>query len=114
MIDGPLKSIHAEHNALQKFMRLNKKRRLVKNKEHIDIVVIRLTRSGVIGYSRPCMNCLLRLTKSGISINNVYYSDGEGSIICERFNNMFNSQLTALSAGDRRKKNGVSYNYKRK
>jgi hypothetical protein len=113
-IDGPLKSIHAEHNALQKFVRLNKYRHYVTNNDKIDIVVIRLTRSGVLGYSRPCKNCLLRLTKSGISINNIYYSDGDGSIIVERFNNMFNSHLTALSAGDKRKKNGITYSYKKK
>ena len=99
--NGPLPSIHAEHSASRKFVRKNTHRPLIKNREKIDIVVIRLSRTGVVGYSRPCKNCITRLTHCDIAINNIYYSDVDGSIKVERFNTMFDSPLTMLSTGDR-------------
>lgn len=111
---GPLPSIHAEHNAVSKFMRLNKFRRFLSSHEKIDIVVIRLSRSGVVGYSRPCKNCIKRLMSYDVTINNIYYSDSDGSIKVEKFSTMYDSPLTDFSAGDKRKMNGICFNSKKK
>ena len=100
---GSLPSIHAEHNAVVKFMRVNKLRRFLSSRDKVDIVVLRLSRTGIMGYSRPCKNCITRLMHYNIVINNIYYSDADGSIIVEKFSTMYDSPLTKFSAGDKRK-----------
>jgi cytidine deaminase len=96
-------SIHAEHNAINKFIKINKYRRFVEPHEKIDIVVIRLSKSGAVGYSRPCRNCLLRMLNCELRINNIYYTSADGSIKVEKLSQMFNSELTVMSRGDSRK-----------
>jgi deoxycytidylate deaminase len=107
--NGPLPSIHAEHSAINKLARLNRYRRFIKTHMKFDIVVIRLSRSGVIGYSRPCRNCLTRLMNANISINNVYYTGADGSIKVEKFSDMYDSNTTEFSKGDLRKIQGIKY-----
>jgi deoxycytidylate deaminase len=107
--NGPLPSIHAEHNAINKLTRLNRFRRFIKTHMKFDIVVIRLSRSGVIGYSRPCKNCLTRLMNANIPINNIYYTGADGSIIVEKFSEMYNSNTAEFSKGDLRKMQGIRY-----
>lgn len=96
-------SIHAEHSALNKFVRINKYRRYIDTHEKIDILVIRFSKTGVIGYSRPCRNCLLRMLNCEIPINNIYYISTDGSIKVEKLSQMFDSALTVMSRGDSRK-----------
>ena len=107
--NGPLPSIHAEHSAMNKLSRLNRFRRFIKSHEKFDIVVIRLSRSGVIGYSRPCKNCLTRLMNANIAINNIYYTGADGSIKVEKFSEMYDSNTTEFSKGDLRKMKGIRY-----
>lgn len=95
-----LSSIHAEHNAMIKFVKLNKYRNLLNHRDKVDIVVIRLSKTGLLGYSRPCKNCIVRLMNCGLSINNIYYTDINGSIMIEKFSTMFLSSLTKYSSGD--------------
>lgn len=98
-------SIHAECDALQNLRKLNKHRRFLKSGDGIDVVVVRISKNGKLGYSRPCKSCIQKLTKLSekIKINNVYYSDSDGSFKKEKFKNMYNSPLTKLSYGDTHK-----------
>jgi deoxycytidylate deaminase len=97
--DGALPSIHAEHNALTKLIRLNRYRRMIDRSDKVDLVVIRFSKSGKLGDSRPCKDCLIRLMNSQININNVYYTDSSGIMVSEKFPTMFDSELTSYSSG---------------
>ena len=90
-------SVHAEHAVLNKYMAIRGASRKV------DLLVIRLSPSGVLGSSRPCRDCLKRMTlvskKYGLCIKNVYYSTSKGTIECEKFRTMLDSPLTYTSSG---------------
>lgn len=100
-----LPSIHAEHSALQKLIKINRHRKIITSSTKIDMVVLRISKQGKLGYSRPCKRCLIKMTslENHIKIKNIYYSDSDGTIKMERLSSMLNSPLTKLSAGDRRK-----------
>lgn len=69
-------SVHAE------IMSLNK----IKVKKGIDIIVIRLTKSNKLTYSRPCSQCIETLKNNGF--RKVYYSNFEGNIESEYLSDM--------------------------
>ena len=97
-----LVSIHAEHAAIQKLLKLNNYRKILKSSNVVDIVVIRINRNGKLGYSRPCKRCIkymMRLNEM-IKINNVYYSHSDGIIYKEQLKFMYDSPLTKYSHGD--------------
>ena len=98
-----LSSIHAEHNAIIKLNRLNKYRNILNRRDKVDIVVIRLSKCGNIGNSRPCKNCIIRMMNCDIPINNIYYTDSNGSMKIEKFSTMYDSTLTKYSSGDLQK-----------
>ena len=104
LINSHTDSIHAESDGINNLHRLNMHRRFLKLGEKIDILVVRLSKTGIIGSSRPCRNCLLRLAKSPYPINKVYYSYDPDTIRCEKFKYMFDSPLTRMSSADRLKK----------
>ena len=88
-------STHAEMDALAKIIgKGNKTRKL-------DLIVIKLTKTGQLGESRPCHNCLRRLYESGVNIKHVYYSTSKGTMEKENFNSMLESPRTYVSYGMR-------------
>lgn len=99
--DNSHPSIHAEHNAIYKF--LNNNKQTFKNNDRLDIFVIRFSKNSCIGYSRPCRNCIIRLIKCNLNIRNVYYTTSDGSVTMESLNDMLNSCLTKFSNGDFKK-----------
>lgn len=90
-----LPSKHAEHHVINKFLRLKNKPKL------IDLVVVRLSKTGKLGQSKPCFHCLLRINSSGLKIKNIYYSLSDGTIKCEK---LCNIQCTQLSTGYKKAK----------
>lgn len=94
-------SVHAEKCALDRLLK-NKKHREKINKS-FNLLVVRLTKTGIIGESRPCYHCLLALQNSGLKIKYVYYSTNEGKIVRERFSEMLDSEITYISLGHRKK-----------
>lgn len=112
-----LPSIHAEHEAMLNLIKLNKHTRFLKSHDTIDIVVVRISKCGKLGYSRPCENCIRRMIKfnNEIKIGNVYYSDSDGTFKMERLTSMYESPLTKMSSGNMRRLNKtVSLRTKRK
>ena len=89
-------SIHAEHDAIN---HLNM-RYIRDDKIKLDFVVFRMRRDTTLGYSRPCECCLTRMTKSGLNIVNIYYSNVDGIMVHEKFKDMLNSPLTSKTSGD--------------
>lgn len=73
-----------------------------------DLVVIRVSKTGKLGSSRPCFHCLSSLEmacqKYNFMIGNVFYSTTDGNIIKEHFADMRNSEKTYVSSGNRKKK----------
>ncbi len=89
------KRIHAEIAALYKQADWN-----IRNP--VDLVVIRLSRTGTLGESRPCFHCIRKIYKSGINLRHVYYSTKEGIIKREKFIDLCVTK-TYISRGNRRK-----------
>jgi hypothetical protein len=98
-------TVHAEAHALSKLDKINTFRRNVKKHNKIDLLVVRMSKTGKIGYSRPCKDCLDKMSLSRYNINNIYYTANDGLIKMEKFQFMMNSPLTCYSSGDPRRKN---------
>jgi cytidine deaminase len=68
-------TIHAEHSALNKLKSRPKNKKFCK----IDIVVIKVSNTGLIGMSKPCKHCVDNLQKianrKGYTIDNIYFSN---------------------------------------
>ena len=75
-------STHAEEQALRNllFARPGRRRR----NSRIDLLVIRTSRTGQLGISRPCDHCIRVLTMAlpskGYSLRHVYYSTEDGTL----------------------------------
>ena len=63
------------------------------------MIVIRVSRTGKLGESRPCFHCLEKLEKSDVNIQNVYYSTKEGVIEKEKLKSMKDSEKTIYCSG---------------
>jgi hypothetical protein len=96
-------STHAEIAALEK---LKSVIQIYCNgrKQKFDLYVVKITKNGFFGSSRPCYNCLLNLIKSNVTIRDVYYSTEKRVIVREKFSLMLYSPLTRVSSGYRRGK----------
>lgn len=74
-------SIHAEQDAVRKLPRHKRINRFKK----LDILVIRVNRSGSLGNSKPCLQCLQTLAENlpekGYTLSKVYYSNDMGEIL---------------------------------
>jgi len=73
-------SMHAEENAIQHLPPMPRRRRLTR----VDLLVIRVSKTGKLGCSKPCEHCLLemagRLPDKGYRVGKVFYTDREGAI----------------------------------
>lgn len=94
-------STHAEMDALRKIYKMSGDK--AKKYEKCDILVIRISKSGKLGQSRPCYHCLSSLSVCDLKIRYIYYSTNEGTIVRERFDGMLDSDLTIVSTGWRKR-----------
>lgn len=93
MRDYVCPTTHAEIDAF------NKIRNWKNVPKKLDLYVIRISKTGIIGDSRPCEHCLRRLMASRINIIDCYYSTKDKAIVKEKFKNMLGSDLTYVSSG---------------
>lgn len=72
------KGIRSVHSEIEAISNLPPRDRL-KNKKNIDMIVIRITKTGVLTSSMPCEHCLKNMNEmdNGYKINNVYFSTNE-------------------------------------
>jgi cytidine deaminase len=81
-------SIHAEDNAIRKLPSLPKNKKL----KRVDILVIRVNKSGMMANSKPCIHCLMlmitRLPLKGYSLSDIYFSNADGTLSMEKLNNL--------------------------
>jgi len=96
ILDNNKGSVHAEIALIEKH-----KHRIP---DKINMLVIRMTKTGKLCESRPCYHCMMQLLESGINIKYIYYSTASGEIHRERFSiKMLFSDKTYISLGNRRK-----------
>lgn len=92
-------SFHAEANAIHKLA----SHKGTKNNKSFDLVVIRVSPTGVIGNSKPCFQCIQQIMKSRFNISKIYYSDANGDIICESINKLLQTDTIHIAHGLRLK-----------
>ena len=94
-------SKHAEIDALNKLhFRIHKKHKIT----HRDLLVIRMSKTGVLGNAKPCYHCMKRLSSSTfVNIRYIYYSSNNGEIVRERFNDMLLNPTHFISSGFRKR-----------
>jgi cytidine deaminase len=73
------KPIHAERDAISS-LKQRKKKKLKK----VNILVIKASKTGIYGNSKPCYHCIMDMKNYtetfGYKIDNVYYTNCEGNI----------------------------------
>ena len=83
---------HAEENAIQNLSVLPRKRHL----KRVDMLVIRVSKTGVIGCSKPCEHCLqemsMKLPEKGYCVGKIYYSDTDGDISVDSLLNIWDAE----------------------
>ena len=83
--------VHAEVNAIENLPTRAYKKKLQK----INILVIRTSKNGKIGISKPCAKCLYDLStipqNKGYVIKDIFYSNNEGLIIKNTLNKLINN-----------------------
>lgn len=100
IMDVTYGSIHAEidllyhiyktYNITRSRKDLNKiettPRKVTRRFKNIDIVVIRLSKNGMLKNSKPCIHCTSKLKEAGC--NKVYYSTDDNEIVVEKIKNL--------------------------
>ena len=84
-------SYHAERNLILKHLKHFKYKR---QSYSYNILVIRLSKNGTLGSSKPYQRCINELNKSHINIKYVYYYNQDGNIVRENLKNMHNEYLS--------------------
>ena len=83
---------------LQKAKSLIRCKKMKKSK--MDLVVIRINKSGKLCESAPCYHCTKELSQdSVININKLYYSRADGTITCVKFSDWLEYGTSHVSKG---------------
>ncbi len=96
-------SLHAEMNAIRKAS----SNRSIKDGALMDLIVIRVSPTGVLGMSRPCYRCVQKMYGARFKIDNVIYSTADGKIVSEKLNQLARSPNLHVTHGDRLRNQGV-------
>ena len=92
--DGCCYGIHAELSSVKHLQRSKSTRNKYWDNKRlsVDLLVIRINNSGKLCSSKPCENCIKKLSMiTVIKIKNVYYSTSDGEIVSEKFNKLKDS-----------------------
>lgn len=89
-------SIHAEENAIHSLPPLKKKSRNKKHLKNINLMVIKTTRTGKVGMSKPCIRCILNMLQlpqqKGYNIKKVSYSVPTGDMVHTTLKGLVNDE----------------------
>jgi tRNA(Arg) A34 adenosine deaminase TadA len=97
-------SLHAETNAIRKAA----SNRSIKNNTSVDLVVIRVSSTGIIGQSKPCYQCMHQISKARFRISKIYYSTASGDIACENINQLLRTSIVHIGFALREKLGMIS------
>jgi len=89
---------HAEMDALNKAKNLLRCKKIKKNK--MDLIVLRINKSGQLCESAPCFHCTKELASNTIvQIDKLYFSRANGTITCIKFNEWIENGTSHVSKG---------------
>lgn len=92
-------SVHAEVNVMNK-LKMTPSHIVNPERTTFDILVIRVSRIGKLGSSRPCYHCLRQMaTNTNVKIRYVYYSNHDGTVSREKLDDMLQSKTHHISSG---------------
>ncbi len=104
-------STHAEMDVLRKIYKSTTIPNTSKRIDKFDVLVIRISKTGKLGSSRPCFHCINSMMNTPIAkIQYVYYSTNDGKIVREKLDTMLESELTIVSTGWRIRTNSKRRN----
>jgi hypothetical protein len=91
-------STHAEMDALKKLDGLIRVQKCKRQK--MDLVVIRVNKTGNLCESAPCYHCTKELERTKVvSINKLYFSRSDGTITCVKFSVWLKNKNLHISKG---------------
>jgi cytidine deaminase len=83
-------TVHAEEKAIENLPALPRKKHL----KPVDMIVIRTSKIGCFGNSKPCAHCISKMTyrlpDKGYRLDKIYYTDGDGKMTIQKFTNLQN------------------------
>lgn len=89
---------HAEMDALIKVKKLLRCKKIKKNK--MNLIVIRVNKSGNLCESAPCLHCTRELANdNSIVIDKLLYSRSDGTISCVKFSDYVCFETQYVSKG---------------
>lgn len=81
---------HAEMEALK---RLDGRCRHTRRRKKINLIVLRVNKSGELCNSKPCGKCIEYMAGlKNYRINKVYYSDENGGIVAKKFGVLYHDE----------------------
>ena len=90
---------HAETDAIRKLPPTYNKKRIL----NINLIVIRVDKTGQLKNSKPCQKCIQHLSKiKYYRVKHIYYSDDKGNIVKTTLNNLLNDNTQHVSRRFRR------------
>lgn len=95
-------TVHAEIAGLNKIEKNNKYRKKIK----VNVIVLRVTKTGLLGESKPCYHCIHRMANSkNVKIDKIIYSRSDGTCTTEKFSNLMKEDIENIhiSKGNRMK-----------
>lgn len=85
-------SVHAEDSAMRKLASHGTQKR----KRKVDLLVMRINKSGSYGNSKPCLHCILQLSqilpRKGYTLSKVYYTTDKGEMVSTRFQHLLQDE----------------------
>jgi hypothetical protein len=89
---------HAEVDALRKLEGIVRCKKMKKTR--MNLIVLRVNKSGNLCESAPCYHCTMELVKNScVTIDRLYYSRADGSITCVKFSNWTSQKNFHVSKG---------------
>ncbi len=89
---------HAEMDALNRVKNLLRCKKIKKNR--MNLVVLRINKTGELCESAPCFHCTKELAENNfVQIDKLYYSRAGGLITCIKFDDWVNCGTSHISKG---------------
>jgi cytidine deaminase len=98
---GATATRHAEVDAMLRLPGKKRGERLT----NVSLVVVRVSSTGELRNSKPCMHCLKRLQylhRFGYNLCSVYYSNEAGGIVKAKYEDLLRSEVQHVSRGNRK------------
>ncbi len=95
-------SLHSEINTINKFYKKNLSKSLIKSKK--KLIIIKVSKSGILGHSKPCLSCanFIYNNMDNLNIIDVLYSTAEKKLESLKRNELILDNFKLSSGASRR------------